>query len=210
MPATKKAPQQVYEITSRSELDVALEILARVKAQELRVQADLEAELAKLKARYQEKLFFEYAGERLPCSTVRTVLERAAIAFATEHRDQVFTGTLKTERFSHGEICARKVPAAVDYAEGETRSSVLKRLQEKTGVCKKLLRWLKELPLWRQRTASQFLKCSVDLVSCTEIKKQLDAGELDAKDLEQAGYVVTEEREAISVKAYEHVVRAEG
>jgi phage host-nuclease inhibitor protein Gam len=205
----KKKPDAEFTISSRGELAAALEVLARVEAVEARVKAEMEAELAAVKQRFEERLYLDHAGERHPCAVVKLLLMTAAVRFATEHPDRVFTGPTKTERFTHGEVSARRVPPAVQFAEGQTKSSVLKVLQERSGILKKLPAWLQKLPLWRTRTADQLLKVSVDLVSCTEVKKQLDQGKLDAQDLEKAGYVLTGEREAISVKAYEHVVRAE-
>lgn len=196
-------------INSEQQLGQALKELAWLQACENRVHAEAEAEIARIKERAEASLQVQCGRKTVSFAGRRQRLNDRISAYCEAHKDELLDGSEneKSRKFTHGMIAWRYQDKRIGLKEGETKKSVLEKLERATQVLQVLMRAMGQLVF-----GGVPLPRFVEIKLTTSDRKIQDAwkqGELQTKDLKQLGYEVQPAGDRLQVKVHDYTVETE-
>lgn len=194
------------EITSEAEADQAFEEIGWIESRQATVVAGCEAEVALVRAKWAKKLLIPVEGQPVKFTDRLKALRSALLTFARTHRGELLAGQRgKTKKLTHGKISFKSSAAKIEYRDGDAKQ-FLKRIDEATGLVKKLVALLKRLKIGGVRLGL-LLDCK-PAVSLSSIKDAWIKGDLQDEQLRELGLVVKEPEEQVDAVAFEFTIRS--
>jgi hypothetical protein len=204
-PKTQLGPRE--RVKSAADVERALEELSLMESTEEAVNARVKQRCDLVKGEESKRLFVMVGDKEVAFADRREHLESRIREYMVECGESFFPEGMKTRVFTHGEISSKVQPERVAYIDGATPTSVLERIEKKTGLVGKILEILQSLKLFSV-PLGKLIKCEPKL-DLNAAKSALKSGELKESEFRSLGLAVERPAEKLYIKPAKYLVQSE-